>query len=171
MPLLISDANILIDMEAGGLLGLMFQLPHEFGVPDLLFDDELADQHAHLPDMGLRVMPLDEAVIRRTGELAARYRRPSRYDLMALALAESMQCPLLTGDEALRKAAEAETQAQGRPQQPTIEVRGTLWLVEELVRNGLLSVEAARQAYAAMRQRGRRLPWAIAEQHLKALAG
>ena len=59
MPLLISDANILIDMEAGGLLGLMFQLPHEFGVPDLLFDDELADQHAHLPDMGLRVMPLD----------------------------------------------------------------------------------------------------------------
>jgi hypothetical protein len=36
MRLLISDANILIDMEAGALMGTLFQLPMQFGIPDLL---------------------------------------------------------------------------------------------------------------------------------------
>lgn len=35
--LLISDANILIDMEEGGLLEAMFQLPYDFATPDILF--------------------------------------------------------------------------------------------------------------------------------------
>ena len=37
MRLLVSDANIFIDMEEGGLLELMFKLPYEFCVPDVLF--------------------------------------------------------------------------------------------------------------------------------------
>ena len=36
MRLLISDANILIDMEAGALMERLFQLPMQFGIPDLL---------------------------------------------------------------------------------------------------------------------------------------
>lgn len=44
MPrLLISDANILIDMECGGLLDRMF------AVLDVLFDEELAAEHPDLP--------------------------------------------------------------------------------------------------------------------------
>ncbi|WP_290649300.1 hypothetical protein [Aquisalimonas sp.] len=42
MPLLIGDANVLIDMEVGGLLERMFALPHEFATPDALYADELA---------------------------------------------------------------------------------------------------------------------------------
>lgn len=53
MQLLISDANILIDLEEGELLGLLFQLPYQFSVPDILFAEELEAQHAHLPGMGL----------------------------------------------------------------------------------------------------------------------
>jgi hypothetical protein len=167
MPLLISDANILIDMEAGDLQELMFRLPHEFAVPDLLFEDELSEQHTHLLGLGLRTMALNADVVRRAVELAAKYRRPSRYDLMALALAESAGCPLLTGDEALRKAAEAEIAIRTTQAQPAIEVRGTLWLVEELVRTRLISVSEARQGYARMKAQGRRLPWSVAEQRLK----
>ena len=37
MQVLISDANVLIDMEAGELLELMFALPFEFKVSDMLF--------------------------------------------------------------------------------------------------------------------------------------
>lgn len=33
MRLLISDANILIDMEAGALMETLFQLPMQFGIP------------------------------------------------------------------------------------------------------------------------------------------
>jgi|GEM_PF-3477377 hypothetical protein len=35
--LLISDANILIDMADGGLLEKMSRLPEKFAVPDVLF--------------------------------------------------------------------------------------------------------------------------------------
>ena len=37
MLLLISDANVLIDIENGGLTGAMFSLPYQFAVPDILF--------------------------------------------------------------------------------------------------------------------------------------
>ena len=51
--LLISDANILIDMEEGGLLEVMFQLPYDFATPDILFVEELEEDHPHLLDLGL----------------------------------------------------------------------------------------------------------------------
>lgn len=53
MQVLISDANVLIDMEAGWLLELMFKLPFEFKVSDMLFADELLHQHSLLLRLGL----------------------------------------------------------------------------------------------------------------------
>ncbi len=41
MLLLISDANILIDMEAGELMGKLFQLPIQFAIPDILYWEEI----------------------------------------------------------------------------------------------------------------------------------
>jgi predicted nucleic acid-binding protein len=68
-------------------------------------------------------------------------------------------CPLLTGDKDLREAAEAEG----------VEVRGTLWLVTEMVRSQKISAQVARAAYQRMRDSGRRLPWELAEQMLAEL--
>src|SRR3972149_5500331 len=48
MLLLISDANILIDMEDGNLIPVIFQLPYEIAVPDILFELELRERHSHL---------------------------------------------------------------------------------------------------------------------------
>lgn len=48
MLLLTSDANILIDIEIGGLLAPMFSLDYRFAVPDVLFDEELEGQHRYL---------------------------------------------------------------------------------------------------------------------------
>jgi hypothetical protein len=45
MRLLISDANILIDMEAGALMETLFQLPMQFGIPDLLYYEEIEPGH------------------------------------------------------------------------------------------------------------------------------
>lgn len=158
MQLLISDANILIDMEEGGLLATMFSLSFEFLIPDILFYEELEEQHPHLVGMGLTIQTLDSALVTRGAALAALYPKPGRNDLFALALAEYTRCPLLTGDANLRIAAETEN----------IEVRGTIWLIEEMVRSGL-SVQIARNAYAQMKARGRRLPWARAESGLDEL--
>ena len=41
MLLLISDANILIDMEAGELTNTFFQLPMQFAIPDILYWEEI----------------------------------------------------------------------------------------------------------------------------------
>lgn len=49
--MLISDANILIDLEEGQLLELFFHLPYQFKVPDILFEELKAD-HGHLTEPG-----------------------------------------------------------------------------------------------------------------------
>lgn len=159
MLLLISDANILIDIEIGGLVAPMFSLDYQFAVPDVLFYEELEEQHGHLLDVGLAARELEEALVARVAKLAVRYPRPGRNDLFALALAAEEKCPLLTGDKALKAAAESEG----------VEVRGTLWLVNEMVQTRKITVQVARGAYQRMQAQGRRLPWDIAEEMLMKL--
>lgn len=157
MLLLISDANILIDVEIGGLVAPMFSLEYQFAVPDVLFYEELEERHSYMVEMGLVVKELGETLVTRVSQLATQYPRPGRNDLFALVLAANEACPLLTGDKDLRTAAETEN----------IEVRGTLWLVNELVTTGKISVHVARGAYQRMRVNGRRLPWDLAESGLR----
>ena len=159
MLLLISDANILIDIEIGGLAAPMFSLEYQFAVPDILFYEELAENHSYMLEMGLVVKDLNEALVTRVAQLATQYPRPGRNDSFALVLAANEECPLLTGDKDLRSAAETEN----------VEVRGTLWLVNELVTSGKISVNVARGAYQRMRVHGRRLPWELAESGLRQL--
>jgi predicted nucleic acid-binding protein len=126
---------------------------------NVLFYEELDEQHGYLIDMGLEVRELDDRMVARVFDLAGQYKRPGRYDLFALVLAAEENCPLLTGDKDLKAAAENEH----------VEVRGTLWLVEEMVRAGKISVQIARNAYQRMQVHGRRLPWKEAEDRLALL--
>lgn len=153
----ISDANILIDIEVGGLIAPMFSLGYQFFVPDVIYWEELAEQHAHWLDMGLQIQSLSAEGVARVQILSQKYQRPSRNDLFALALAEQAQCPLLTGDAALRSAAEAEH----------IEVKGTVWLVAEMLGKKCITPTVARAAFDRMREGGRRLPWDVLEKLLK----
>lgn len=157
--LVISDANILIDMETGGLLRLMFRLDYRITVPDVLFEVELREHHPGLVRLGLHRMELTGESVRYVETLASdpRAKGVGRYDLFALALARQENCLLLTGDTLMRTLAEDE----GR------EVHGTLWLVEQMVNAGVIQPKRARQAYEAMRKAGRRLPWEEVEEQLQ----
>jgi predicted nucleic acid-binding protein len=148
-PLLISDANILIDLEDGGLIIELFKLPFQFYVPDMLFVDELEEQHSYLLDHGLQLGELTPDAMAELEQLTQRYKQPSRYDCMALVLAKRQQCPLLTGGMALRKAAIKEQ----------VDVKGTLWVVGELLNQQIISYPTAKAAYDKMKAKGRRLPW------------
>lgn len=161
MPLLVSDANIFIDFEEGGLERELFRLPEQIGVPDVLFEEELRDRHARLLEYGLLLLELDAAAMQRLVVLTSRHRRPSRLDVAALALAEQRRCPLVTGDRHLRDAARTEG----------VEVHGTLWLGERLVRGGVVSVARLQTAYEAMRAASRRLPWDEVERQHRHLRG
>ena len=157
---LVSDANILIDMDAGGLNTPMFSLGnhgYQFAVPDVLFEQELKAQHAYLLELGLQTHELSEADVSVVFALSRKYVAPSRMDLFALALAKKESCPLLTGDAHLRKAASAGN----------VEVRGTLWLVREMLEKHLISARIARLSLKKMVNHGRRLPWEEAEKIIK----
>lgn len=146
--LLISDANILIDVDVGGLIEPMFQLPYEYATPDILYEEEIKSHHGYYVKMGLRPIELSEQAVIRTIELANKYRGVSSYDLSAFSLAEQEQAPLLTGDQKLRKLCQEENH----------EVHGTIWLVENMLEKNIIDVDRADIAYKYMIEDGSRLP-------------
>ncbi len=156
MKLLVSDANIFIDMAVAGIIRLMFQLQAEIAVPDILYEEELRHHHPDLPGYGLRILHIQEAYMQEAYRMGGEYHAAGHNDLLALSLAKQESCPLLSGDAALRKAAVCEN----------IEVKGTLWLMAELLDNGLITVEWAEEAYAVMKREGRRLPWGEVKKQL-----
>lgn len=80
--------------------------------------------------------------------------------MIALALAKQENCPLLTGDKALRKTANTEK----------VEVHGTLWLVKQLIIHKIITVNQAEVAFATMRADARRLPWNLVNKMLASFA-
>jgi len=163
MPLLISDANILIDMDDGGLLEQMFQLNMDFAVPDILFEEELAPYYPNLLSLGLVVLEMPEESISNALSLRAQYGQMgvSANDCLALTLAKQESCPLLTGDKKLRDLCKIEN----------IDHMGTLWLVEQMIRSGFIDCGQAKSAYEAMRDNGSWLPWKEIEKQLTSLEG
>ena len=155
--LLISDANILIDIKVAGLINEMFQLQYEYAVPGLLFEQELKQNHADLISKGLKLLDLETSSIGQLEELGNQYKGISRFDLMALILAKREQVPLLTGDRKLRQVCLIEE----------IEVRGTLWLMEQMFTEKFISVRQAEVAYQRMQDDGSRLPWDEVEKQLR----
>jgi hypothetical protein len=161
MLLLISDANILIDMEAGRLMERLFQLPMQFAMPDILYWEEIEPGTPGLEVLGLKILEVRGEYVRyASDELPDKYgTAPSPNDYLALALAKQEDCPLLTGDQSLKNVARKED----------VKVMGTVWLLQAMVENRLLSVDEANAALALMKESGRRLPWADAERILNGL--
>lgn len=168
MRLLISDANILIDMEAGGLMDVLFRLPMQFGIPDLLYYEEIEPGSSGLEDLGLQIMEVNGDFVAYAGQLPGEHNhllpakhgpKPSHNDYLALALAKQEACTLLTGDANLRIVANKEQ----------VEVMGTIGLLCAMVENQLLTVDDAIRALDRMKSGKRRLPWPEAEKILNAL--
>lgn len=150
MLLLISDANVLIDMEAGEITQECFSLPYRFGIPDLLYEEEIKPDSPSFEAIGLEPMTVSSVSVEYAMGLGDRPgAQPGMNDRLALALSKEKKCPLLTGDRQLRTLAAQEG----------VEVKGTLWILEELIRSGRLSPERAQARLNLMRLRGRRLPW------------
>lgn len=154
MLLLISDANIIIDLEAGEILHSLFELPYQFAMPDVLYEEEIKGGCPYLLDMGLKTLVVTGEYVNYAVRLGAvTGNEPGFNDRLALALARQESCPLLTGDGNLRVLAAEEG----------TEVRGTLWILGEVIEFGLLTQEQALTVLHRMKRRGRRLPWKEAE--------
>lgn len=157
MLTIISDACILIDIEAGGLTENMFQLPYDFAIPDTLFEEELREKHAKLLEFGLVTVSMSGALISDADKLFKENNGPSFNDILALVLAKHDGYRLLTGDKALKKLAHSLN----------VNVNGTIWLVEEMIRTRIISADAARIAFERMRDSHSRLPWKVIKDMLQ----
>ena len=140
MRLLISDANILIDMEAGALMEMLFQLPMQFGIPDLLYFEEIEPDSPGLEELGLLVMEVSGDFVAYAQQLPGQHNhllpakngpKPSLNDYLALALAKQETCTLLTGDTNLRIVANKEL----------VNIMGTIGLLCAMIENQLLTVD------------------------------
>lgn len=157
MQLLISDTNIIIDLDVCGLIQKMFDLPYTFAVPDVLYIEELEEHHGDLPAYGLQIKTLGAERVDYAVALQTENIKTNANDLFALALAKQEDCPLLTGDGALRDLAAVEQ----------VEIRGTIWIIEQMLQEGILNPDQAKEAFRAMKDSYRRLPWKEAENMLK----
>ena len=144
----VCDANVLIDLEVGGLLKVFFGLPLRFHVPTYLYLSDLAQRHPQFrPRLNLDVP--DASAMRDVTSLSRRYKKIDTSDSFALELTRRNAWLLLTGDRSLRAAAECEK----------VSVHGTLWVVARLLEAGLIASERAWTAFEQMKATGRRLPW------------
>jgi len=154
LQLLISDSNIFIDMEVSKLTQKMFELPYQFAVPDILYYEELEEEHDNLLEYGLEMKKLSPESISYVDTTLYQYSKIGFYDKLALATAKQEGCPLVTGDGALRKAGKNEA----------VIIFGTVWLIDELIIHSIITVDEAKEAYDLMKENGRRLPWKVIDE-------
>lgn len=143
MRIVVSDSSCLIDLRKASLLDALVRLPYELLIPNTLFEDELLKftgaQKSALVRGGLQVIDLAGDRVTRAVEVRRDVSRLSIHDGFAFALAEQHEgCVLLSGDGALRTYAAARA----------MEVRGVLWVIDELHRHEIVPVTALLDALA-----------------------
>jgi predicted nucleic acid-binding protein len=142
------DTNILIDLQAGRILRPIFGLALYLMTTDLLLEEFRGSDLAQLEDRGLIRCELAPADVEELARLRAQYTRLSIPDLSALVLAHKTRSMLLTGEADLRSIA----------QRRGLTVHGTLWVLDEMIRCGLVPRLVASKALQRMMQGNSRLP-------------
>lgn len=149
LPLiLVTDTNIWIDLENGGILADVFQLPYQFVIPDFAIDELASPRWDTLEAMGVSAYELDPFAISELLVLRQVHRRLSITDLSAFLLARKLKAILLTGERRLNELARANS----------LSVHGVLWLLDEMVRCRAISPKQAANALSRMLDQGARLP-------------
>ena len=131
MEYISSDTNVWIDFYKISKIRLPFRMSckyimfHEAIEKELLYPEDLKSQ---LVEDGLIGVEITTEELFYADELSAKYRRLSVYDRIALAIAKKRNIILLTGDNALRKAAISEK----------VKVIGTIGLLDRMLNEGCI---------------------------------
>ncbi len=155
--ILISDANIWIDLDTGGLVKLVFRLPYKWLVPDLIFHELEKPAGSLLRQLGLEQVELNGEQTERVSSFAGANPKISPNDLSALVYAEDNGIILVTGDGDLRQLAVERK----------VRVHGTLWIIDQLVELTIVKKTFCADALQVMLNRKRRLPLEECEKRIK----
>ena len=153
MKVAIKDANVFIDLEIAGLFDLWFQMGIETHTSVFIREElDLGGHEQSLAyfDSGQIIcheFDFDEIML--VDALMLEVSKAAGFnDCSVLYLAEKMKVPLLSGDNALRRSAEKRG----------VEVKGTLWVFDQLVSRNMLNPAVAVQKLRHLLQEDRRLP-------------
>lgn len=149
----VKDANILIDLDVAGLLDLWFQLGIETHTTTFVREEIDQVEHrelmSHFESGNIVAHDLEFSELVVVEDLMVEVSRAAKFnDCSVLYLAEKLNTVLLTGDGALRKSASRRG----------IEVRGTLWVFDQLIEAGLLSKTTAAAKLVTLLDDGTYLP-------------
>lgn len=145
---LVTDTNIWIDLENGGILRDVFDLPYQFLTPDFAMRELVRPKWQLLHALGLSFQEMEPTQIQELATLSATYRALSVTDLASFLIAKSLNVTLLTGDWRLNNLAVKNG----------ISTHGILWVLDELIRFHVVSPEKAASALNQMLNQGARLP-------------
>ena len=154
---LILDTTICIDLFNGRILEKVKGLPYELTVPDVIAEELINPPGNHLIKAGFSTLGIQGEVIEQISALRERYPKPSTNDLFSLMLAKVHSSILVTGDDALRRAAKNEG----------IPVHGVLWILDKLLHYGILKPYQAAEALEHILAEGSWLPKYECELRLK----
>ena len=145
MKILVSDSSVLIELSKRELLDRMFELPFQFAVPDLLFEEELIDLGRYtrqdLLDSRLQVEALDSDGVATAMSYQSRCPALSLVDSFALALDNLRGWELPTEDRGMRSFAQSE----GIPH------HDVLWVIDHMSAARILPAAQVIAALEAMR--------------------
>jgi len=143
------DTNTIFDLHFGKLLQITFRLPCKFVITTFIIR-ELRNPPFHtLASMGLLVEKLSPDGVAELIEMMGKYEGPSYQDISVLVLAKTRNTVLITGDDALRRAAADNS----------VDCHGTCWLIDYLANEDLISFAEAIAAYDLIRRNRRNPPF------------
>ena len=153
MNLVVNDASLLFDLLDIGLIDDFCQLPYQKSLTDAVldeFDEETFRGYKQVFEKGLlTVYYLTADQVNKVKELKKVHSATLSFpDCSCLFLAKELSAILLTGDKALRKTARA-----GK-----IKVHGTLWVLDQLLKENIISYKKAHRKLSLLMQINRRLP-------------
>jgi YD repeat-containing protein len=153
MKIAIKDANIFIDLEIAGLFDLWFQLGIETHTSVFIREELDAGGHeqalAYFESGQVVCHEFEFEEIVQVEALMLQVNKAAGFnDCSVLYLAEKLRVPILSGDNALRRSAEKRG----------VEVKGTLWVFDQLVSRKMLIPSVAAQKLRHLVREERRLP-------------
>lgn len=145
---LVTDTNIWIDLENGGILAEVFYLPYQFLTSDFAIPELIHPRWQTLQALGLEARELNPEGILELFKLRQDFINLSTTDLAAFVLAKTLKATLLTGDWRLNELAKENS----------LSVHGVLWLLDEMVHYQAIIPGQAANALGRMLDQGARLP-------------
>jgi len=152
MRIAVKDTSILIDLAEGDLLGLWFKLQIETHTTDFVLTELRKESQwqrvSVFVDAGLIQRHATSSVGLAEVVTYSQANGVSLADASGVLLAIRLKACLLTGDRRMRNAARDDG----------IEVRGVLWIIDQLVERGVLPKHEAAERLERICAAGSRLP-------------